>query len=203
MIAPIASHAGLTDTQGFVAALVLGVFFGFFLERAGFANARKLAAVFYFYDMAVLKVMFSAIVTAAVGLWALGAVGVLDLSEIYLVPTHVIPQFVGGLILGVGFVVGGYCPGTSVTGMATGRLDAFAYSAGILGGLAVYGETYPAIEAFTQWTDLGEITFPDLLGIPRGILVALVVIGAGLAFVGASKLEQAFASRRPHDLASA
>jgi uncharacterized membrane protein YedE/YeeE len=153
--------------------------------------------------MAVLKVMFSAIVTASVGLWALGAIGVLDLSEIYLVPTHVIPQFVGGLVLGVGFVVGGYCPGTSVTGMATGRIDAFVYSAGILGGLTAYGEIYPAIEAFTQRTDLGEITFPDLLGIPRGILVALVVIGAGLAFVAASKLEQAFASRRPRDLAAA
>jgi uncharacterized membrane protein YedE/YeeE len=203
MIAPIASQVDLSNAQTFAVAVVLGAFFGIFLERAGFANARKLAAVFYFYDMAVLKVMFSAIVTAAVGLWALGAIGVLDLSEIYLVPTHVIPQFVGGLILGVGFVVGGYCPGTSVTGMATGRIDAFAYSAGILAGLAVYGEIYPAIEAFTQRTDLGEITFPDLLGIPRGILVALVVIGAALAFVAASKLERAFASRRPRDLAAA
>lgn len=203
MIAPIASYAGLTEAQGFAAAVVLGLFFGFFLERAGFANARKLAAVFYLYDMAVLKVMFSAIVTAAVGLWGLSAVGVLDLSEIYLVPTHVVPQFVGGLILGVGFVVGGYCPGTSVTGMATGRIDAYAYAAGILAGLAVYAEIYPVIQTFTEKTDLGEITFPDLLGIPRGVLVLLVVAGAGAAFVVAGKLEKAFAGRRPRDLAGA
>ena len=195
MIAPIASHAGLTDTQGFVAAVVLGLFFGFFLERAGFANARKLAAVFYFYDMAVLKVMFSAIVTAAVGLWALGAVGVLDLSEIYLVPTHVVPQFVGGLILGVGFVVGGYCPGTSVASLATGRVDGFVYAFGIGAGTLVYAEVFPWIKGFVNSNEMGQVTLPEVFDLPWGLVVFAVVMIAVAGFSAATFIERRIGDR--------
>ena len=59
-------------------ALVLGVGFGYELERAGFGSARKLTAVFYLYDMAVVKVMFSAVVTTMTGLWLLSTLGLLD-----------------------------------------------------------------------------------------------------------------------------
>ncbi len=113
---------------------MLGTGFGFFLERAGFGSARKLAAQFYLYDMSVFKVMFTAIVTAMLGVTYLGWLGWLDLSLVYLVPTHLVPQIVGGLVLGVGFVVGGYCPGTSVASLATGRIDGFVYAFGIGAG---------------------------------------------------------------------
>lgn len=197
MSAPLSSQIAFTEGTELAIALGLGLFFGFFLERAGFGNARKLAAVFYLYDMAVLKVMFTAIVTAMTGLWLLSAIGWLDLGEIYLVPTFVWPQFVGGLVLGAGFVIGGYCPGTSVAGMATGRVDAMVYAAGMLAGLAWYAEAYPAIAAWTKTTALGEITFPDVLGLPRWVLVALVIAMAAAMFWGATKLERAFAGWRP------
>lgn len=197
MSAPFASQLEFGVGTELAIALGLGLFFGFFLERAGFGNARKLAAQFYLYDMAVLKVMFTAIVTAMTGLWLLSAIGWLDLGEIYLVPTFVLPQFIGGLVLGAGFVIGGYCPGTSVAGMATGRIDALVYGLGMLAGLALYAEAYPAIEAWTKTTALGEVTFPDFLGLPRGVLVVLVLAMAGGMFWGATKLERAFASWRP------
>jgi hypothetical protein len=197
MSAPLSSQIAFGEPTELAIALGLGLFFGFFLERAGFGNSRKLAAQFYLYDMAVLKVMFTAIVTAMTGLWLLSAVGWLDLGEIYLVPTFVWPQFVGGLVLGAGFVIGGYCPGTSVAGMATGRIDAMVYAVGMLAGLALYAEAYPAIEAWTKTTALGEITFPDYLGVPRGVLVAIVLAMAVGMFWGAMKLERAFASWRP------
>jgi hypothetical protein len=195
--APLSSQVDFGVGTELAIALGLGLFFGFFLERAGFGSSRKLAAQFYLYDMAVLKVMFSAIVTAMTGLWLLAAAGWLDLAEIYLVPTFVLPQFVGGLVLGAGFVIGGYCPGTSVAGMATGRMDAMVYALGMLAGLAAYAEVYPAIEGWTKTTSLGEATFPDLLGLPRGALVALVIAMAAGMFWGATKLERAFASWRP------
>jgi hypothetical protein len=197
MSAPLASQIGFGEPTELAIALGLGLFFGFFLERAGFGNARKLAAQFYLYDMAVLKVMFSAIVTAAVGLWLLAAIGWLDLAEIYLVPTFLVPQFVGGLVLGAGFVIGGYCPGTSVAGIATGRIDAMVYALGMLAGLAAYAEAYPAIAAWTKTTALGETTFPDYLGLPRWLLVALLIAMAAAMFWGATKIEQAFAGWRP------
>jgi hypothetical protein len=195
--APLASQGLIGDGTDLVVALGLGFCFGFLLERAGFGSSRKLAAQFYLYDMAVLKVMFSAIATATFGLWALSAVGWLDLAEIYLVPTFVLPQFVGGLVLGVGFVVGGYCPGTSVAGMATGRIDAMVYALGMLAGLALYAEAYPAIEAWTKMTALGELTWPDLLSVPRGVVVLAVVLMAAGMFYGATRIERAFADRRP------
>jgi Sulphur transport len=195
--APLASQDLFGGGTELAIALGLGLFFGFFLERAGFGSSRKLAAQFYLYDMAVLKVMFTAIVTAMTGLWLLAAIGWLDLGEIYLVPTFVLPQLVGGLVLGAGFVIGGYCPGTSVAGMATGRIDAMLYAVGMLAGLALYAEVYPAIEAWTKSTALGEAIWPDLLGLPRGVLVALVVVMAAAMFYGATRLEKAFAGWRP------
>jgi hypothetical protein len=195
--APLSAQGLIGDGTELVVAVVLGLFFGFFLERAGFGSSRKLAAQFYLYDMAVLKVMFTAIVTAAIGLWVLSAIGWLDLGEVYLVPTFVLPQFVGGLVLGVGFVVGGYCPGTSVAGMATGRIDAMVYALGMLAGLALYAEAYPAIEAWTKTTALGELTWPDLLSVPRGAVVVAVVLMAAGVFYGATRIERAFADRRP------
>ena len=95
---------------------MIGIGFGFFLERAGFGSARKLTDQFYFKDMAVFRVMFTAIVTAMLGLFYLAACGWVDLSLVYIQPTYLWPQIVGGLLLGVGFVVGGYCPGTSLVG---------------------------------------------------------------------------------------
>lgn len=197
MTAPLASQVEFAAGTEFAIAIALGLFFGFFLERAGFGSSRKLAAQFYLYDMAVLKVMFSAIVTAMSGLWLLSGVGWLDLGEIYLVPTFVLPQFVGGLVLGAGFVIGGYCPGTSVAGVATGRIDAMLYALGMLAGLAAYAEVYPAFEAWTTTTSLGEATWPEVLGVSRGPVVAVVVALAAVAFWAAARLEKAFVNRRP------
>ncbi len=106
---------------------MIGIGFGFFLEQAGFGSARKLTNQFYFKDMAVFRVMFTAIVTAMLGLFYLSALGWVDLSLVYISPTYLWPQIVGGLLLGVGFIVGGYCPGTSMVAVATGKLDALVF----------------------------------------------------------------------------
>lgn len=198
--APLYDFDLVSENGSLAVALALGVAFGFLLERAGFGSARKLTAQFYLHDMSVLKVMFTAIVTAMLGLYLLSGIGWLDMSLIYLVPTYVVPQLVGGLILGVGFVVGGYCPGTSVAGMATGRVDAMVYGAGVLAGLAGYAEVYTRLVApWVKLTALGEITLPQLLGIPAGWLVLAVTILAGAAFLGAERVEAAIRRRRrPH-----
>jgi hypothetical protein len=142
--------------------------------------------------MSVLKVMFTAIVTAMTGVFALAAIGWLDLSQIYLVPTYVVPQLVGGVLFGAGFIVGGYCPGTSVAGMATGRIDAGVYALGILSGIALYAETFDAL--FADWaeaTPLGQITLPALTGIAHGALVLAVAVIALGAFILEAALRRA------------
>ncbi|MCA1960897.1 MAG: YeeE/YedE family protein, partial [Desulfomonile sp.] len=127
-------------------AVVIGFLFGFVLERAGFGDARNLTSIFYFRDMRVLRVMFSALTTAMVGLVALSWVGLFDytvLVENSLLSTYLWPQLVGGILFGVGFVVGGYCPGTAVVGVTSGRIDAVAFLLGMISGIWVFAAGFP------------------------------------------------------------
>ena len=149
---PLSSTVELSSAATLALALVLGFGFGFALERAGFGSARKLTAVFYFYDMSVVKVMFTAIVTAMTGLFLLSAAGALDLAELYIEPTNYAGAIIGGLLFGAGFVIGGYCPGTTIAACATGRLDGFAFAAGMLGGVYLFAEFLPGVDAWARST---------------------------------------------------
>jgi hypothetical protein len=188
-MAPYYAFGAFGEEFSLIVAFVIGLGFGFFLERAGFGSARKLAAQFYFRDLAVLKVMFTAIITAMVGLYVLGRVGVLDLSLVYLTPTYLVPQIVGGLLLGIGFVIGGYCPGTSVVSAATGRIDGMVYVLGMIAGLFAYGELSPLFAPYTKLTAMGSTTLAAYFGVPYGVLVLAVVIMALAAFAAAEWAE--------------
>ena len=131
----------------FFAALVIGFLFGFVLERAGFGSSKRLAGVFYFKDMTVLKVMFTALITAMLGLSIVVSMGWLDLeTQVALIPTLYGVQAIGGLIFGVGFVVSGWCPGTAAVGMASGKIDALVFLVGTIFGSIVFNETYALTE---------------------------------------------------------
>jgi len=192
MNAPFFKYGMFGDEASLVIAFVIGIGFGFFLERAGFGSARKLVSQFYLNDLAVFKVMFTAIVTAMLGVTYLGWMGVLDLSLVYLTPTYLWPQIAGGLILGVGFVVGGYCPGTSVASMATGRLDGLMFVLGLPFGTLVFAEVFPWLKRFYLSGDFGQRTLPDVLGLGHGLVVFAVVLMALGGFYGASLLERMF-----------
>ena len=194
-MAPFYKYGFFGDETSLILAFVLGTGFGFFLERAGFGSARKLAAQFYLYDMSVFKVMFTAIVTAMLGVTYLGWLGWLDLSLVYLVPTHLVPQIVGGLVLGVGFVVGGYCPGTSVASLATGRVDGFVYAFGIGAGTLVYAEVFPWIKGFVNSNDMGQVTLPEVFDLPWGLVVFAVVLIAVAGFSAATLVERHFGDK--------
>jgi len=197
MIFPLSSTMEFSVAASLGLAVVLGFGFGFCLERAGFGSARKLTAVFYFYDMAVVKVMFSAIVTAMVGLFALSAVGTLDLAELYLEPTSLAAQALGGLVFGAGFIVGGYCPGTAIAALATGRKDALAFALGMLAGVYAYAELTPGIETWIKATAQGEMTLPSITGVSMGWFALAFVAFLLFAAWGMGRLESRFAELRP------
>lgn len=178
------------STGAFVfAAIVLGFFFGFFLERAGFSSSLKLTAQFYFKDWGVLKVMFSAIVVACLGLAWLSLAGIVDFSQIYVPDAYVWPQLVGGLLLGAGFILGGYCPGTAVVAGAIGKLDALFFLGGIFAGIFGFGLIEPSIHSFNISGALGPLTLPQWLNISHGVgAFALAVIALG-AFWAAENSE--------------
>ena len=185
MNAPFFKFDYFNTDVSLIIAFVIGIAFGFTLERAGFGRATILAAQFYFTNMRVLKVMFTAIVTAMLGIFFLSVIGFLDISLVYLTPTNMLPMVVGGLVAGVGFVIGGYCPGTSMVAIATGKIDAMVYLLGMIFGIFVFGEMFPMVEEFFNSSDMGSVTLPSYFNLSYGLVVFLVVLMAIGAFAAA------------------
>lgn len=196
MSAPFFKYGLFGDEASLLVALVIGIGFGFCLERAGFGSARTLMDQFYLTDLRVFRVMFTAVVTAMLGVLYLAWMGVLDLSLVYLVPTYWGAQIAGGLVAGVGFVVGGYCPGTSVAGLATGRIDALAYLLGIVAGTATFAGLFPWLRGLYLAGSAGTQTLPQLLHIPYGLVVFAVVLMALGGFWGAGWIESRFGAKQ-------
>jgi uncharacterized membrane protein YedE/YeeE len=171
-------------------AVAIGFAFGFALERAGLGDARKLAGQFYLTDLTVLKVMFSAIVTAMLGAFWLGRLGVLDLSRVYVPETSLWPQLAGGLLFGAGFVGAGLCPGTSCVAAATGRGDGLLVMVGMFAGVLTTGLAFASLRGFYESTARGSLTWPQLLHVPYGVVVCAVVAMALAVFRVAEIVER-------------
>lgn len=188
-----------SDDARLLTAIAIGGAFGFALERGGFGNARKLAAQFYLNDMTVFKVMFTAILVAMTGVYTLAGLGIVDLAAIWINPTFLWAELVGGFLLGLGFIMSGLCPGTSLVSAASGRVDAVVTVLGIFVGTWLFGVTvdwFPGLSALYSAGSYGVSTLPTLFGVSPWIVVLGVVAMAGTAFVGAEKVERVFAERR-------
>lgn len=170
-------------------ALIAGIGFGFVLEQAGFSSTKKLVGLFYGYDFTVLKVFFTAGVTAMIGVLMLGHWGLLDLSLIYINPTFLWSALVGGAIMGLGFVIGGFCPGTSVCAAAIGKLDGLAFVFGTFLGVWFFSETYPAFDKLYTSEAWGPVLINEYLGMSRVVFALLLTAIAMLAFYFTSKIE--------------
>lgn len=173
----------------YVIYLLIGIAFGAVLESAGFGNSMKLAAQFYFKDLTVFKVMFTAIVVAMTLVFLTSALGLLDYNLVWVPPTYLWPGIVGGLIMGAGFIIGGFCPGTSLVAMVTGKIDGLFFVLGVLTGIFMFGETVSSFAVFFESSYLGRFTLPDLFGLSYGMVVLAIVIMALLLFWGAEKIE--------------
>ena len=171
-------------------ALLIGIAFGFALERAGLGNARKLAGQFYGTDLTVFKVMFSAILTAMLGAFWLGRFGWIDLAQVDVPDTYLLPQLAGGLIFGAGFVIAGLCPGTSCVAAATGRGDGLAAVIGMFAGVMLTGLAFAPLRSFYNSTARGSLTLPDLLQLPYGVVILAVVVIALAGFRAAEWIER-------------
>ncbi|HEX8991021.1 MAG TPA: YeeE/YedE thiosulfate transporter family protein [Anaerolineales bacterium] len=146
----------------YILALVLGVFFGFSLNKAGLTKYHKIANVFRLTDLAVLKFMMTALVVAGAGLYTLRGLGLVTFPPVP--ATYVVGNLVGGLVFGVGMSLAGFCPGTCAAGAGEGKLDYIIPGfLGFIVGAIIYGSTYslvfPQISAIAN---LGGVVIPDL-----------------------------------------
>ncbi|MBT3224551.1 MAG: YeeE/YedE family protein, partial [Proteobacteria bacterium] len=209
---PIAPLHGLPVITYLGISLVLGVFFGFFLERAGFGSAKNLTSIFLFRDFRVFQVMFSAVVTAMIGLQLLSQMGLLNLGLLAFDATYFWSMLVGGVVFGVGFYVGGFCPGTAAVALARGSWDGLAFLVGIVLGIYGFALIFDGVGteewflAFFQPADAVQQTlygasaaWPWALGITIIALVAFKAVPLVEKHLAYSTVEQlrAIAEKKP------
>jgi rhodanese-related sulfurtransferase len=171
----------LGNELNYIVALIIGIAFGFVLEQAGFSSSKKLVGVFYGYDFVVLRVFFTAAVTAMLGIITLSHFGLLDTDIIAINPTFLWSAIVGGVIMGFGFILGGYCPGTGVCAAAVGKIDGMLFMVGAMFGVLIFAEGYPWFETIYKGWNYGEIRIFDTLNMSQGafaVLLTTVAVGA-------------------------
>ena len=188
---PLILGINMTHTMEMVVYALVGIGFGFFLERGGFGNSRVIAGVFYGRSMRVVQVIFTAIVTAMLGLYFLDALGIMPLGNIGILPTIFYPQLIGGLIFGVGFMIGGYCPGTSVVATVSGKVDAWFFVGGIFVGASIFTISYGgSLQKFHNSSKWGRVLLQDYFHVSSGIMVLLVTLMALGFFYAAKRIHQ-------------
>jgi uncharacterized membrane protein YedE/YeeE len=195
LMAPLQFNYELPETMLLLFALLTGIAFGMFLEKAGFGNARKLVQQFYLSDMAMFKVLFSAIVTAMLGIYWLSYFGVLDITQIYINASYIWPQVLGGIVFGFGFVLAGLCPGTSCVAVFTGKLDGLAVFAGMFAGLILFAGTEPKLKEVLSISSIGDKSLYELFNMEYGMLSFLIAVVAILAFWFAGRVEKRFSQK--------
>jgi len=184
-----------SDEWSFVIALVIGIAFGFILESAGFSSSRKLAGVFYGYDFVVLQVFFTAAITAALGLVFFEYFGWIDLSAIWINKFYVGSTILGGAIMGIGFIIGGFCPGTSACAAAIGKIDAMLFLGGFIIGVILFDAFFPFYKSFYKANNMGSAMIYEDLGMNREVFLLLFVAFAIFAFWATAVIQKKISNK--------
>ena len=198
---PLFPQELISEEINILIGFFIGIGFGFLLEAAGFTNTRKLAGVFYGYDFVVLKVFFSAAISAAIIMFFLNHFGIMDINLTFYPKTYWIPTLIGGLIMAFGFLIGGFCPGTSICAAVTGKIDAMVFVLGAIIGIFGYAFTYESL-----WEDLrnsgkmGRVNIAEWMGISDGLFILLMTIVAAIIFFAATQVQKKVTEKHDYQL---
>jgi hypothetical protein len=190
---PISSYIAFPEWLNMLTAFLIGTGFGFALEQAGFSSSRKLAGMFYGYDATVIKVFFTAAIVALIGSQIMSYLGLLNLNQVYVNEFYVTASIVGGVIMGAGFIMGGFCPGTGLCAMSIGKIDAIVFVAGGLAGAFLFAETYPYIQNIANAHFKGPVKINESFGLSPGLFTLLMIVVAVVMFWIAELAEKKFA----------
>lgn len=189
---PLTLNPDFPQWLSLLIAFLIGIGFGFALEQAGFSSSRKLAGMFYGYDTTVIKVFFTAALTALIGSQIMSYLGLIDLSQVFVNEFYLNSSIVGGVIMGAGFIMGGFCPGTGISAAAIGKIDAMVFILGGFLGAFLFAESWPLIGDFATANYKGPVKINEVMGISPALFTFLLVIIAMLMFWLAEKAEKRF-----------
>lgn len=172
-----------------IGGLLTGLVFGFLLQKARVTRYQTIVGQFLFADNTVLKVMLTAIVTGAIGIYALHGMGYI--TKLHIKEAALLANALGGLIFGVGMAIAGYCPGTGVAALGDGSRHAVFALLGMIFGAGVYAEVYPLIaDNLLKYASYGKTTLPQLTHLSPWIFVAALAAIALTVFVVIERIER-------------
>ena len=167
---------------------VTGLVFGFLLQKGGVTRFNVILGQFLFKDFTVLKVMVTAIVTGAIGIYGMRALG-LDIG-LHIKNATIWGNVLGGIIFGAGMAVLGYCPGTGVAALGDGSRHALSGVLGMLVGAALYAEAYPWMKSEVLGIlDLGKATLGTVTGLSPWWFIVGMTVAAIAGFIALEKWE--------------
>ncbi len=173
-----------------ILAIIIGAAFGATLDRVGATNPSLIGRMLNVTNLHLMKTILLAIGTGSILMFGGQMLGLIDVGHMSVKAAYT-GVFIGGLMLGAGWAMSGYCPGTGVCAAASGRKDALFFIAGGLYGAAAYMVTYPAWKATGMLEDLagGKVTIGTVPGAPYDGLTAMsgdvigIVLGALLVVI--------------------
>ncbi len=197
---PFLTQGVIGEELNMIIGFFIGILFGWGLEAGGFTNTRKLAGVFYGYDFVVLKVFFTAALTAAVGLFLLDRYNLIDINLTFYPKTFWIPTLIAGIIMAFGFVIGGFCPGTSMCAASTGKIDGMVFVGGVFLGIIGYAFTYDSLWAGLRNSGaMGKTNIAHWLGLSDGVFILIMVIVAIVSFAVVTKIQARVEAKHKED----
>ncbi len=156
--------------------LITGIAFGFLLQKGGVAKYQTILGQLLLTDWTAFKVMLTASVTGAVGVYFLVENGVANLD---IWPFQPAAMLIGALLFGVGIAILGYCPGTGMAGAGEGSRDALVGVAGMITGAGLLVAGFNVLEPLAlALGDWGKLTIPTVFGTSPWVIIAVFVIGA-------------------------
>ncbi len=190
------SNAWFADPLTLAMGAGTGLVLGFLLQKAGVTRYSVILGQFLLRDFTVLKVMLTAIVVGAAGIYGMRAAGME--FPLHIKNATLLGNALGGVIFGVGMAILGYCPGTGVAAVGEGSRHAIP---GVLGGVvgaAIYAEAYPFVKSQVLGIgDFGKVTLATMAGVSPWWLILFLVAAAGIGLAALEAVERARAGCIP------
>jgi len=170
-----------------ISAILIGLLFGFVLQKAGAANPQRIIEMLRLKDFHLMKAILSGIGLSSLLLFILMALDIMDNSNLS-VKTAYIGVIIGGAIMGTGWAITGFCPGTGIVAAGAGRKDALSFILGGLVGAFIFTLAYGSLKSTFLFDKIGGGKATLAAANPEKYITLIpsipsVVIAGGIAIV--------------------